>query len=383
MPAVSIATSVGGFGVAAAKSAPFEENAVQELVRKAGIPFRGPRLFAGDIEVFQKMVGLKADGRVDKGGLTLRYLNAVANPPKLHVKDSIVFGGGLGQSTVSSQGILYGGYQITYTTEDGGKGDTKIPPPYRVLLGVDAANTIDVTGRPMKDVMNAAKLAELLGLIERRNAWGTSISLMLFVTLEREVISSSNSMNLLCPVKPHSGRMLSDDENKDLFYLGVLAPEGSKDKDQFYGRFFRQVPGYDKYLFCWGGYLELGADKRGFDCITYAGTTCGAKPADLGGNGESLAAALNATDVVHDKVTLNKARMSVLKSFFEKNTTGYYLLYSSGHVTLVVDGYVYEFKPNRPGNKGFTKTKTSDWVDTHKDGWTLKKLPNKPPLAAF
>jgi hypothetical protein len=381
MPAVTVSQSIGGLAGAAVRSSPVEEQKVQDLVRRAGIPFTGVRTLAGDIAAFQEMCGLKPDGRVDKGGTTLRYLNAVANPPKLNIKDSMFFGEGPAKSVVSTQRILSGGYQIRYATDDGAKGDTNVPKPYRVLLGVDAANAIDVTDRPMKDVMDAAKLGELLALIERRNAWGTSISLMIFVTLQGRAITSSNSMNLLCPVKPHSGRMLSDDENRELLYLGKLAPEGSSEKDQFYGRFFRQVPGYDKYLFTWGGYLELAADKRGFDCITYAGTTCGASPSDLGGNGETLAAALKATDVVHEKVTLNKAKMSVLRTFFEKNTTGYYLLYSSGHVTLVVDGIVYEFKPNQPGNKGFVKTKTSDWVATHKDGWTLKKLPSKPPLA--
>lgn len=56
-------------------------------------------------------------------------------------------------------------------------------------------------------------------------------------------------------------------------------------------------------------------------------------------------------------------------------------IYASGHVTLVVDDNVYGFKPKRPGNKGFVKTSTSDWVNTHLDGWTLRKLPSKPPLA--
>jgi hypothetical protein len=383
MPAVTVSQSVGGLAGATVRSLPIEEQRIQELVRKAGIPFTGVRTLAGDIAEFQQMCGLKADGRVDKGGTTLRYLNAVANPTKLNVWDSMYFGEGPGKSLVSTQRILKGGYEITYTTDDGAKGDTKIPKPYRVLLGVDVANAIDISGRPMTDVMDPAKLGDLLTLIERRGAWGTSLSLMIFVTLKGQTISVSNSMNLLCPVKPHSGKMLSKKENEDLLYLGKLAPEGSEDKDQFYGRFFRQVPGYDKYLFTWGGYLELAGDKRGFDCITYAGTTCGASPSDLGGNGESLAKALNATDVVYDKVTLNKAKMSVLKSFFEKNTAGYYLLYSSGHVTLVADGIVYEFKPNQAGNKGFVTAKTSDWVATHKDGWTLKKLPNKPQLAAF
>ena len=54
---------------------------------------------------------------------------------------------------------------------------------------------------------------------------------------------------------------------------------------------------------------------------------------------------------------------------------------STGHVTLVVNDNVYEFKPKQPGNKGFVKTPTSDWLKTHKDGWTLRKLPSKPPLA--
>ena len=371
MPAVFITQSVGDKG----KNLPAEECAIQDLVRRAGIPFRGPRTLAGDIAEFQRMCKLPVDGRVAARGSTLRYLNAVANQPKLVIKDNVVIGEGPGKSAVSSQPILKGGYHIWYETDDGAKRDAKIPAPYQLWLGPDQMNAVDVSDRPRNDLLDAAKLGELLGIIERRHAWGTTLGIKLFVTLERQFIASSNVANLGCPVKPHAGNMLSSAENSDLLYLG------DPDAKQFYGRMFLTVPGFNKYLFCWAGRLELDPAKRGFDCITYAGTTCGAKHTDMGGRGEDLATALGASAVVHDGVTLDKAKIETLTRFFEKNTTGYYLLYSTGHVTLVVNDNVYEFKPKQPENKGFVKTPTSDWVKTHKDGWTLKKLPSKPPLA--
>jgi hypothetical protein len=277
---------------------------------------------------------------------------------------------------VSSKTVPQGGYHISYETDDGGKRDTQIPDPYQVLLGPDQLNALDVSDRPRHDLLDAAKLGELLGIIDKRNAWGNTMFVKLFVILERQLIQSSDAAILRCPIEPYSGKMLSTVENADLLY------EGDPKTDSFWGRMFYTAPGFDKYLFVWGGRLELEPAKRGFDCITYAGTTCGAKHTDMGGSGATLADALHATPVVHDKVTLDKASKEHLTSFFEKNKAGYYLMYSTGHVTLVVDGCVYEFKPNQPGNKGFVPTPTSDWVTTHLGGWTLRKLASKPPLAS-
>ena len=371
MPAVNITQPVGSKG----KNLPTEERAIQDLLRKTGIQFRAPRTLAGDIEAFQRMCHLQPDGRVDPHGTTLRWLNAVVNQPKLVIAADVPLGEGSGKSTVSSQTILKGGYGISYHTEDGGRGDTKIPAPYQLLLGPDQMNAIDVSERPRTDLLDAATLAKLLAIIDARGVWASTLPLKLFVTLERQVISSSPPANLRCPVKPHTGKMLSSSENGDLFYLGDVAAKN------YFGRMFQTVPGFNKYLFCWGGRFELDPAKRGFDCITFAGTTCGAKHTDMRGKGADLAAALGATPVIHDKVTLDNAKMANLKRFFETNKTGHYILYSTGHVTLVVDDYVYEFKPNQPGNKGFVPTKTTDWVGTHQDGWTLRKLPSKPLLA--
>ena len=55
-----------------------------------------------------------------------------------------------------------------------------------------------------------------------------------------------------------------------------LTYQGDPDANDFHGRMFAQVPGYDKFVFVWAGRFETNPEHRGFDCITYAGTTCGA-----------------------------------------------------------------------------------------------------------
>jgi hypothetical protein len=353
---------------------PVEERQVQDLLRKCGIVSRA-RTLAGDIEEFQRLCGLTKDGTISPRGPTLRHLNAVVNPLKLTIADNVLIGEGAGASTVSSQRIVDGGYTIRYKSDDGAAGDTKVPSSFRVLLGPDRATAFDVSDRPMKDLMNAETLVELLTLIDTRSAWSTVLSMKLFVTYGNTLLSTSNAASLQCPIKPHNGRMLSSDENKDLVYLG------DPDTKKFYGRMFKTLPGFDKHLFSWAGRFELDSTKRGFDCITYAGTTCAANSTDMGGTGEDLATALEAKEVVHEKKSLEKATMQQIKKLFAADAKGHYLLYSTGHVTLVVDGVVYEFKPKQSGNKGFVKTAVKDWVTTHHDGWTLRKLPSKPPLA--
>jgi hypothetical protein len=78
---------------------------------------------------------------------------------------------------------------------------------------------------------------------------------------------------LACPVHPHNGKMLPLDQDNN---GPKLTYQGNPVTKDFHGRTFARVSGFDKYLFVYGGRLETNATYRGFDCITYAGTTCGA-----------------------------------------------------------------------------------------------------------
>jgi hypothetical protein len=363
-----------------------DQFAVEAQLRAAGIPFYGPRTLAGDIQAFQRICGLPPTGRIEPHSRTLRILNAVTSPPVLWIGLNVVVGEGDGASTVSSQRVREGGYSIAYSTDDGGPlpmipfranvPTTPFPPAYRLLLGPDRANSVDVTGRPSTDLLNEAKLGELLKVIERLDAWGRPLMLRLHVVRDQNVVWESAPVMLQCPVRPHSGKMLSPTANADLDYLGNAATK------RFWGRMFLPVAGYDKYVFCWGGRLELDPAKRGFDCITYAGTTCLAPHTAMGGRGADLAAALGATEVTHGEVRLESAKMEQIRTYFDTDPGGAYLLYAGGHVTLVVDGVVHEFKPGRPGNKGFTQASVADWTKAHADGWTLRKLKERPKLAS-
>jgi hypothetical protein len=315
---------------------------------------------------------------IEPGGRTHRTLNVVLNPPNLVLGPYGKAGVGLGVSVVSPLAPEFGGYLISYTTDDGANGKTPIPAGYRLLLGPNEELALDVTGRPMHQLLDAAGLARLLYIMDKFESWGNLLRLSLMVTRESQVLHYSKQQLLKCPVRPHSGRLLSENENLDLLYLGVVR---GKDDSEFYGRMFKQIPGFEKYLFTFGGCLELENSKRGFDCITFAGTACGAPHKTMGGRGADLALALGAKEVVFEKTRLIDVAAKTIGEYLARNGTGYYLLYGGGHVTLVVNSQVYEFKPGRPSNRGFTMTPAAQWVLEHKGAWTLKQLPAKPPLA--
>jgi hypothetical protein len=106
---------------------------------------------------------------------------------------------------------------------------------------------------------------------------------------------------------------------------------------------FGEVPGYDKYVFLWAGKFETNNSFRGFDCITYVGTACGASNFHMA-DSEDLANSLGATTIEHIhktkdpktgedttvKVKLESADPAYVKEFFEATPTGYFLLWSIG-----------------------------------------------------
>lgn len=378
MPAV-IVQSVGAGG----KNTRIDSQKIEDLLRKAGVPLR--LSLEGAIEEFQLLCGLPPDGKVDPGGATLRTLNAVTNPLKLRITDTTQRGKNPPyKSVVSSETVERGGYRISYDTDDGSRRRTEIPPVYRVLLGTSQQSAIDISGRPQRDVLDLKTFVELLKLIERLDAWGTTLTVQLFVDLHgRLTAPPSNKETIRCPVKPHSGTLLSETANQGMPYLGEVGTG-------FWGRMLVKPEGYDKYVFVWARHLELDTKKRGFDCITYAGAVCGAQHTDMSGRGDDLAEGLNARSeksycatpvgtesVTYGKGNLDGASVTDIGKFFEANKTGYFLLYSTGHVTLVADGYVYEFKPKA----GFAKASVSDWVGSHKGTWTVKRILRAPPLA--
>jgi hypothetical protein len=392
--ATNISSSVGEGG----KNLPNDLAQIDNLLRKAGMLAGGPATPQGRlaaIKKFQEICGIrtagKPDGKIDPGGMTLRRLNETASPLKLN--------------PIKLGKIANGGYVISFTPE-------APPKPYQLLLGPSftPGDFLDVTGASHTDIMTAKNLPDLLKLIEKRNAWGQALAIKLFVALNGTVVSESVAQNLSCPVKPHNGKMLPLDQTNN---GPTLTYQGDSATGPFYGRMFHKIEGFEGYFFKYAGNFETSNDHRGFDCITYAGTTCGAPVTSMAAAAD-LGAALGASKCTLEKpapppappkgpptaamgapavastaaaatpgaakIELESTAPQNIKDYLAKDSTGYYLLWSGGHVVIVADGSVHEFAYSK---KGYATTPVETWLEPYKNTkLTLRKLPGKPPLAA-
>jgi hypothetical protein len=197
-----------------------------------------------------------------------------------------------------------------------------------------------------------------------------------------------------------------------------LTYQGDPDAKDFHGRMFTQVPGYDKCIFVYpatskGGTFETNNEFRGFDCITYAGTACGASNLHMA-ESDDLAKSLGATPIDHKHVVVKDAKTgkealdhtldskspkagkeykgkevsvqleqadpACVKDFFATNPTGYFLMWQSGHIVVVADGNVHEFKASAPS--GYRCSAVANWLEPYKTmKLTVRRLPNKPGRA--
>jgi hypothetical protein len=326
---------------------------------------------------FQRIWGGFADNTVERMGETLKRLNRVANPVTL--------------KPIRLGLIERGGYIISYQTADGGP----LPPAgkgYTLLLGFqNEMNTINVTGRNPGDLLDMDNLGDVLKIIDKLSYWGQPIQCKLYLKYKDALISTSNGQSLACPVQPHNGKMLPLDESGN---GDRLTYQGDPEKKDFHGRMFAKVSGFDKHVFKYAGKFETNGEFRGFDCITYAGTTCGASTNHMA-DSVDLAKSLLAKEVetvrltkdpktgkdVQTKVKLEKADPADVKAFFKTNKTGYFLMWSEGHIVIVADGTVHEFKASEPS--GYATTAIDKWLEPYKTmKLTVSQLQQKPALAA-
>jgi hypothetical protein len=304
------------------------------------------------IAEFQRLwPGAAVDSRVDPGGTTLRRLNETVAPLKLKRIDHDL--------------IAKGGYVVAYEGE--------VPPSdYKVLFGVADRATIDVTGRPRKNVIVSDNLPDLLKIIDRLDLWGRSVECRLYVARNARVISQSGPQLLSCPVRPYAGCL-----GKDLLKrenVGSFTYPGVGD-----GRYFHVTPIDGKYYFSYKNKFETANQMRGFDCITYVGTVFGANASDkvamkdgtecgcMAGYGTQLANYLGAT-----AVDMEMKKEAEIKAFFAKNNMGTYIMWKEGHTVLVVDSVVHEFTNRAP--KGYHETSVAAWL-FGKDVYWIRKLP--------
>jgi hypothetical protein len=372
-----------------AANKPQDVNKIQALLKKAlgssAPAFTDAKCDAtmkSAIADFQRIWGGTLDSTVDAHGQTLKRLDRLANPLTLN--------------PITPCHIEHGGYVIGYATCDGGP-IPKVGMGYTLHLGFPAeANSIEVTDRPANDLLTYKHtLGSVLAIFEKLACWARPVQCQLYLKYKGGTISSSNAQILNAPVQPHNGRMLPLDEvsnGQKLTYQGDPAAH------DFHGRMFAQVPGYDKYMFVYpatakGGKFETNNTFRGFDCITYAGTTCDASNLHMA-ESDDLADSLGAASIDHLhkskdpktgketslKVQLEEANPAYVKEFFEATTTGYFLMWSGGHIVIVANGEVHEFKASAPSGYRCSPVKT--WLEPYKTmELTVRRLPNKPARA--
>ena len=325
---------------------------------------------------FQRAWGAAAGSIVTPNSQTLRRLDRLANPLVL--------------KPIKKGRVAYGGYAVAFTTCDEGSLPARESGYTRHLCVLSDGNSIDVTDRKSGDLIVKENIGKLLVILENLNCWGTFVKCYLQVRYRGCVISTSEPQPLPAPVQPHNGRMLPLDESNNgpkLLYQG-----DPKAKD-FHGRMFAQIAGYEKYVFIWAGAFETDNTKRGFDCITYVGTTCGGSNFHMHDSRDTCAS-LNTTAVEHSRtsidpktkklkdvlVTLDDANPADVKDFFATRPAGFFLMYSGGHIVIVGNGNVYEFKASTPS--GYACTPVATWLAPYKKmKLTVRKLPGKPKRA--
>jgi hypothetical protein len=102
-----------------------------------------------------------------------------------------------------------------------------------------------------------------------------------------------------------------------------------------------------------------------------------------------LASSLNSTKCYLEKVVppaktpsrieLEETDPQNVKDFFADRTTGYFLLFSKGHVVVVADGTVHEFALSK---NGYDATAVLDWLKPYnKMKLTVRQLSSKPAMA--
>jgi len=270
--------------------------------------------------------------------------------------------------------VWHGAYVIRYTGQ--------IPFGATLLLGVpDAANTIDVTHQNHNHLIDQNNLSRFLSLIGNAGWWGAKGRCRLFLKQGSSITPASNEVIFDCPVKPlvckpKLGGPRLGISHSDLFSLSYAGD----DLEGSFGRYLH-VPAIDSCVYFrsghGGGKLETENDKRGLVCTSYITAVWGLAATPGGPQtwaGTDIASRAGAPFFCAD-VGVKDQPLDQVKAYLSKNMDATFLVGSSGHIVLVVRGYVHDFTvvPRR----GYNHRSIEEWKPkAHK--WTVGK-----PMAQF
>ncbi len=251
----------------------------------------------------------------------------------------------------------WGNYKLVYS-DCADESIDLVKAGYRLNLLVDKRGLMDVTGVPSGSHLGGRRLLEFLRILDRLEPgkWGQSIYCQLVVCDDQGIeVSGGRSATVLvkAPVKPWVGALDPDRfaADKTIMYCFADRRIGyTGDKETYFGQYLRKVPGDNnasRLYFTFKNTLQTDPTYRGFDCICFVGNIYQVEPGPAYMGGEAMAAELDGEAAVE----LNRSELvKFLKT--EEGKTGWYLIYTKGHVGLIRDGVLYECKPS---GRGFTR----------------------------
>lgn len=249
----------------------------------------------------------------------------------------------------------------------------------RLLLGNSERFFVDITGgyKTGHGKHQSTHLEELLDVMHRGHFWGKSIPVRVAAySGGRMCVETLSPVRFMqCPLEPLQEVGIEEiGAVPGLWYTGKHEASGeTKTKSEGSGTDQEEKTGTilshpinGRYHFIYAGKFEVDADRRGFDCTTYAGAAAGLLDGKgQGGTGETVAQTLNA-----ESCKVEGQHAKVIDKFFQEHANGTFIMWSHGHVVFVKDGIVHEFTDRVSRDRGYQATEIAKWL-------TLAKHPKQ------
>lgn len=349
----------------------------------------------------QQMVGEQPDGVIRPFGPTLRLLNAIGTAETIAAAHPI-------RRDEGAYALKYQetGPGLEIAARDFPEGFEVLAhfgrPDYRARAGLPMAADIRDTrcvslGRHLGPQLFGtvqrtarARCDAFIGIVDKHDFWGTKIGLIIYLLREGIIVWASEPCPLPAPVRPFDGTLTpagigADAGQPRMVYCGT-------GKKPFIGRFLKRIAGHR--MFYYGGILETDNRLRGFDCTTFAGNSLGLdeRNAQLTSS-PAVASGLGATAVTwsfpapsptappgtpppvptHTITNGVGTGTAVKKYFADAANTGTYLIWTTGHIIVIINKVTYDWSPPDIDNGFRQSTVPSRFKDS--ETYNLWKVP--------
>lgn len=335
----------------------------------------------------QQMLGMTPDGIIGRTGFTLKVLNGLAEPAKI--------------TRAQIGNFEKGVYDIKYTTS---LPIPEYPRGYSLQLNTGSANPmvfpggklpsseydfgIDVREQSRNDLLTDKNAEAFLDAVAKNKKWAKPCPLRLYLIREGFVVWQSDEVSIPAPVAPYEGRLTpaaigADTSMPRMIYVGTgQAP--------FIGRRLWRIG--KKYWFRYGSSVVTEDQYRGMDCINFVGSVYQVATTNNAAtnpyySSPNMASALGASPVVWTealppppnppsvppvppvqplKIEDGVGKGKAIKKYFEdpgRNDT--YLIWTGGHIRMVVRKVVHEWSSSANGYKSGAVSAEATVKDDH------------------